>query len=322
MNRFLLSIVFLNLSLSACFAGETNPVCVIVKPYLHSFTHARVDLRRDTVIYKQEKVIFGLDIKMNENWLAKVGVDLIDMNKPYLKPTVLTFRKNRWTLDGGIFYTSELDKAMSQFWGNRFIDRVAVDKWMLLYSADLGVRATYRWSDFVITDVSIVSGNGYQHLRERYHPKPAFRAIITPFRSFQLGGYIAARKGEGVVETTFSSFAHLQMGDKWKATGEYHRQTDCRLANGHTLDVMSVYGTYYLMSWMGVMGRYDLIRSNKVEPSGENWNVSNDGQAFIGGLIFRCFPTVRVSVNYWNKRPSTRQKNKEDWLYLCLEFRY
>ena len=22
--------------------------------------------------------------------------------------------------------------------------------------------------------------------------------------------------------TTFSSFVHLQMGDKWKATGEYH----------------------------------------------------------------------------------------------------
>jgi len=281
-----------------------------------------LDFRRDTVIYKQEKVIFGLDFKINENWSANVGVDLINMNQPYLKPTVLTYRKDRWTVDAGIFYTSDLDKTMLQFWGNRFIDKVSIDKWMLLYSSDLGMRATYRWNDFIVTDVSLVSGNGYRALLEKYHPKPSFRAIITPFRPLQLGGYIAVRKGGGVVESTFSSFVHLQMSNKWKLTGEYNRQTNCRLAKGRRMDLVSVYGTYYLTSWMSVMGRYDLIRSNTVESSGESWNVQNDGHLLIGGLIFKCFSNVRVSVNYWGKRPSTKLSDKEDWLYVCMELKY
>jgi len=346
MSCFHLSHIFLFLSLLSCFAVETLPATpqsvktlpvtsqngktlqatslqVTVKPYIQSYTQGRIDLRRDTVIYKQEKVIFGLNIKINEIWSASVGFDYsFSKNIPYLKPASLTYRKDRWTMDAGIFYVSELDKSMSQFWSNRFIERVAIDKWMLLYSADLGVRATYRWNDFITTDVSFLSGNGYMQLREKYHPRPSFRAIITPLRPLQLGGLIAVRKGEGFVETTFSSFAHLQMGNKWKVTGEYFRQTNSRLVEGQRMDLLSVYGTYYLTAWMGMMGRYDFINTNRIEPLVENWNVRDDGQMIIGGLIFRCLPTMRVSLSYWGKRPVVKRLEKEDWLYVCLEFKY
>ena len=323
MNRFHLLIVVLYLSLTPCFAEETKPAQITVKPYIQSYTQGRIDLRRDTVIYKQEKTIFGLNIKMNENWSASVGFDYsFSKNIPYLKPASLTYLKDRWTVDAGIFYVSELDKAMSQFWNNRFIERVAIDRWMLLYSADLGVRATYRWNDFIATDVSFLSGNGYQQLREKYHPRPAFRAVITPIHALQFGGLVAARKEEGVVETTFSGFAHLQIDQKWKLTGEYHRQTNSRLTEGQRMDIASVYGTYYLTAWMSAMGRYDFIKTNKMETSGESWNALEDGQLMICGLIFRCLPTVRVSVNYWGKRPSSKLMDREDWLYVCLEFKY
>jgi hypothetical protein len=242
------------------------------------------------------------------------------MNKPYLKPTVLTYRKDRWTVDGGIFFTSEMDKAISQFWNNRFIERVAADKWMQIQTADLGIRATYRWNNFITTDVSLVSGNGYQFLLDKYHPKPAFRAVLTPFQPLMLGGYIAARKAD-VTETTFNCFAHLQM-NKWETTGEYFHQTNCRFAEGCRIDVVSFYSTYHLLSWLGLLGRYDFIRSNKVDTSNESWNVQEDGYAFIGGLLFQCFPSVRLSINYWNKRPSVRRIEKEDWVYVCLEFKY
>ena len=323
MKRFYFLIFLSYISFSACFARATSPARVTVKPNIHSFTQGRADLRRDTIIYRQEKLIVSLNIKMSENWSANVGFDYnFSKNIPYLKPAFLTFRKDRWTVDAGIFATSELDKAMSSFWGNRFIDRVAVDKWMRVSSADLGARVTYRWNDFITTDVSLSSGNGYQQLREKYHPKPTFRAIITPIRPLQLGGLIAVRKENDIVETSFSGFAHFQPSDKWKATGEYHRQADSRFVEGQRLDIASVYGTYYLTTWMSMMGRYDFIKSNRMNASDENWNVQEDGQAIICGLIFRCLPTVRISVNYWNKRPSIKRIDKEDWVYFCLEFKY
>lgn len=313
-------LIILCMPLLACFAEETSHTNITAKPVLHSFTQMRTDLRRDTIVYRQEKVIFGLDVQLNEYWSARIGVDLIRMNKPYLKPTVLTYRKDRWTVDGGIFFTSEMDKAISQFWNKRFIERVAADKWMQIQTADLGIRATYRWNNFITTDVSLVSGNGYQFLLDKYHPKPAFRAVLTPFQPLMLGGYIAARKAD-VTETTFNCFAHLQM-NKWETTGEYFHQTNCRFAEGCRIDVVSFYSTYHLLSWLGLLGRYDFIRSNKVDTSNESWNVQEDGYAFIGGLLFQCFPSVRLSINYWNKRPSVRRIEKEDWVYVCLEFKY
>ena len=61
MTLFCLLITFL--SLPVCFAEDTNPSRISAKPYIQSYTQARVDLRRDTVIYRQEKVIFGVDFK-------------------------------------------------------------------------------------------------------------------------------------------------------------------------------------------------------------------------------------------------------------------
>ena len=323
MKRFHFLIIFLYLPLISVFAEETKQAQITVKPYIQSFTQGRIDLRRDTVIYKQEKTIFGLDFKLNENWSASVGFDYsFSQNIPYLKPASLTYRKDRWTVDAGIFLTSEQDKIMTQFWSNRFIERVVIDKYMMLYSADLGVRTTYRWNDFIATDVSFLSGNGYQQLGKKYHPRPSFRAIITPTQMIQLGATVAARKEEGFVETTFSSFAHLQIDNKWKLTGEYHRQTNSRLVEGQRMDLVSVYSTYFLTDWMSILGRYDFIRTNKIEPSGESWNVQEDGQVIIYGLIFRCLPMVRVSVNYWGKRPASKRIDRENWLYLCLEFKY
>jgi hypothetical protein len=285
-----------------------------------SYTQARADLNRDTIFYKQEKVIFGLDLKLNEYWSARIGVDLIRMNTPYLKPTVLTFRKNQWSIENGIFYTSEMDLSFSQFWGNRFIDRIAADKW-ISPTADLGTRFTYRWNDFVSTDISLVSGNGYQRLLEKYYPKPAFRVILSPLQPLKIGGYIGARK-ENVVETTFNSFIHIKMGGKWKATCEYYYQANSRFGEGNHKNVVSTYAMYNLLSWMELMGRYDLVKSNKMATTGASWNEQEDGQIFIGGLIFRPFPSVRVAINYWNRRPAAKIIDKEDWIYLCLEFKY
>jgi len=318
MKSFYLSVIFFNLSLLACLAEETSPVGIVAKPFLNSYTQGRVDLNRDTLIYKQEKVIFGLEVKLNQNWTARVGVDLIRMSTLYLKPTVLTFQKNRWTVDGGIFYTSEMDRTLTQIWGNRFIEKVAADRWMFSPTADLGMRVAYRWNDFITTDISLVSGNGYQRLTEKYHPKPAFRVILTPVKLLQLGGYISARKEKDITETGFNFFAHLQMGDKWKVTGEYHQKTNCRFVEKQKMNVASIYGTYKLMPWMSLMGRYDFIMSNRIDSSGEK----DDGRAFIGGMIFQCFPSVRLSINYWNKRPPVKRIDREDWLYICVEFKY
>jgi len=322
MNRICLLFSFVFFSLLTCSAEEKKPSGIVAKPVFNSFTQARVDLRRDTLFYKQEKVIFGLDVKFNENWSVRVTVDFIRMTTLYLKPAVLTWRKDNWTVESGVIFTSEMDKTAMQFWGNRFIDRVSADRWLYSPTADLGFRATYKWNDFITTDVSIVGGNGYQRLTEKYHPQPAFRAILSPVKPLQLGGYIAARKEEKITETLFNCFAHLQMGNKWKITGEYHHKANCRFADGHKIDVASIYSTYQLLSWLALMGRYDFVKSNRVEPFGESWNVQEDGRLFIGGLIFRCFPSVRLSIDYWSKRPSVKRIDKEDWLYLCVEYKY
>jgi len=246
---------------------------------------------------------------------------LIGMNRPYLKPTALNYQKDKLTVNSGIIFTSEMN-INQQFWGNRFIEKVAADKWLRNPTADLGVRVSYKWNDFLTTDISLLSGNGYQKLTEKYHPKPAFRAIITPIQPLQLGGYISTRKEKDITETTFNCFAHVKIGEKWKATGEFHNLVNCRFVEGHNINVTSFHTAYKLLFWLELMARYDFIKSNKPDGSNERWNFQNDGHEISGGLIFRCFPTVRTSINYRNKRPLVNSIEKGDWILVCLEFRY
>ncbi|MDR1673434.1 MAG: porin [Bacteroidales bacterium] len=303
---------------------------VTAKPYLMSYTHMRTGVtgvhRRDTLFFKQEKVIFGVNVKLNEYWSAQVGVDLINMRTPYLKPAMINYAKNRWKVDIGIFYLSHLEESLIRFWNNRFIWQVAADKWMHDPTADLGVRATYRWNDYLTTDVSIFSGTGYQHLTDEFHPMPTFRFILSPVKMLKLGGYASVQKNENITRHSFSGFVHLQPDNTWKLTGEYHYKNNYNYAQGRQLyvqdmrlHVASVYATYNFTSWWSMVGRYDVIRS---EINGKSGNRPEDGQAWLTGWIFRCTPSLRLSVDYCNKRPSLASIGKEDWLYVCMEFKY
>jgi len=319
MLRIYLSAIIM-LMVRVCFAEKTKTFYPIVNPALQSFTQMRVDLRRDTVTFKQEKVIFGLNAKFNDFWTFNITVDLVGMNRPFFKPAVLTYKKDRWTVDSGILFTSEMDLAAGQFWANRFIDRVPADKWLLDPTADLGIRIVYRWNDYLATDFSVVSGNGYQHLREKYHPQPAFRFILSPVSGFKSGSYISLRK-EDITETTFNCFAHFETKNKWKMTCEYHHKSNYRFQKGQQLNVASLYTTYYINPWLSLLGRYDTIWSKSDFINNGLSNVE-DGKAFIGGIIIRCFPSVRLSVDYWNQYPKTQHIPKEDKIYFCLEFKY
>lgn len=317
-NTSVLFFTVLCLVTQVCAATPPRPV---IRPYLMSYTQMRADLRRDTVMFKQEKVIFGMNINLNERWSARVGIDLIGMKDPALKPAALTYQKDRWKIDAGIFVPSGLDLAMSEFWANRFIERVAADVYLLDPTADLGVRVAYRWNEFLSTDFSLVTGNGYQHLKVDKHPMPAFRILLAPVKQLTLGGYISMRKID-VIETGVNGFAHLQIENKWKMTGEYHHKANYHFKEGQQIDVVSFYSTCFLSSWLSVLGRYDVVWSNKTGASGEAWHVQGDGQALIGGVTFQCFPSVRLSVDYWNWRSAARLAAKEDRLYVCIEFKY
>jgi len=167
MKKFQIFSLFFFLFLRFSFAEEPTRERVTATPFLLSFTQGRIDLQRDTIIYRQEKLIFGMDVKLNERLTGRVAVDLIRMNQPYLRNTSLTWRKESWTIDAGIFFTSEMDMSISRFWSNRFIDRVPADRWLNSPTADLGARVAYRWNDFITTDISLGSGNGYQRLMEK-----------------------------------------------------------------------------------------------------------------------------------------------------------
>lgn len=312
--------IVLWLAIQPCAAREPGSFWseIRIKPYLSSFTQMRVDLHNDTVLFRQEKVIFGINIRLNENWNARIGIDLINMNRPYLKPTSLTWQKDRWTVDAGIFTPSQMDMASSFFWNNRFIERVAADKWVRDPTADLGLRVAYRWNDFLTTDVSLVSGNGYQRLTEKYHPMPAFRFVLSPLKPLKLSGYVATHKSDDVYTTSYSGFIHFEE-ERWKITGEYFHKTNFRFEEDMKLNVTSFYSTVHLTSWLSILARYDLIRSHKTGSFDRN---PDDGEMFIGGAIFRCFPSVRLSLNYCNRRPDYEEINKEDWLYVCVEFKY
>ncbi|MDR1865614.1 MAG: hypothetical protein LBR08_08585 [Bacteroidales bacterium] len=303
-----------------CAAQQTDKAFsgVEAKPYLRSYTQMRAGLHDDTLFFQQEKIMFGVHVRMNEHWSAQMGVDFISMKYPYPKPAFVTWKKERWTVDAGIIMPSQISQANS-FWNHRFIERVASDKWMSDPTADLGLRVTRRWNDYLSVDLSVVSGNGFRRLTDRYRPMPAFRLVLTPVEQVEAGGYVSVARNRGVSAVSMYGFVGLQPGEQWKITGEYHRKTNFLFEKDMRLNVASLHASCDLTPWWSMICRYDLIWTDAQGVSG---SYRHAGQAWIGGWIFRCFPSLRVSADYRNKRPSGQALRGEDWLYVCLEFTY
>ena len=84
----------------------------------------------------------------------------------YIKNAQITWKTGKLTLNGGLISTTQFN-MQEKFWGYRYIMKSFQDIYKFGNSADLGLSATYEFSDWLSADVIVVNDEGYKKIQKK-----------------------------------------------------------------------------------------------------------------------------------------------------------
>ena len=322
-KQFCLSIVVM-ISSIATAQVPVDPISGANGFYFVSYSNLRIDLNGDSTVYEQDKLIFGFRSQLYPSLSAIVGIDFYRPSEkdarqftPYLKPVVLTYNRNKLTLDFGIFFTSQFDMQRS-YWGHRYISKTLHNKYHFGYSADLGIRAKYEFNEVIAFDAAVVNGNGYKYVRVASPLKPACALYLTPLSGLTLKMY-CERYSKSVTQSVIGGFIDYRLAGRFSVSGEYGMVRNTDFISGLHRTGVSVYSFCRLNKNFGAVIRYDRVT---VTYGDADRGDIEAGRTFIGG--FECYPfqRVRLAATFQNLCPEQQGLPDEAGLFFQLEFRY
>lgn len=288
-----------------------------ITPVFISFSHLNHHLKNDSTFFEQEKVVFGARFNMNKHWSGNVWVDFLrDPDEhPYLKPANLTYKKNKFKLDIGLFYLSQWMMQLRK-WENRYIQKTFQDYQGFGWSSDVGLRGTYTFNDHLKTDVAVVNGAGYKTPGFRIPFKYSATAYIQLISKSMLKVYYDFYNMEKK-QTTLSVFLNYGNGKHYSVSAEYNSKKglDFKTLSAHGF---SCYSNIQLKKELGVFIRYDQIWYQGLKSI--TLNVQRyDNLLFITGIQYQCLQNIRIAAAY--KRWNVITEGTENIFQLSLEYK-
>lgn len=279
--------------------------------------------------FEVRRAYLGYKFDLDKNYSVKIELDIgspDDVSQysllrrfAYFKEANFQYKKGRFTARFGIIPLQQF-RLQEKIWGHRYIYESVLDQHSLGSSADLGASLNFRATDFLELDLTLMNGEGYSRLQADYSYKAGFGATLRPWRGLILRGYADAISKD-VMMMTIVSFVGYEIPEKFLGGIEYDFKLNEGFEDNHHIDVFSAYASYNLIKKFQLFGRYDIVRSNKVDGLSTPWNLSGDGSAIIGGVQYMPINKVKVALNYQDWVPYANNLDNESYIYLNLEFR-
>jgi len=275
--------------------------------------------------FELDRAYLGYDFNLSENFSGKINFDIgnpgvgkLEMTA-YIKNAYLNYTKNNFSVMFGMIPTTQFT-LQENFWGNRYIAKSFQDEYKMGSSADLGLSASYNFTNWLSADVIIANGEGYKNVQADNKFRPGAGITVHPVKQMNIRAYFDAI-GSDTVQTTFSSFVSYDFG---KATigAEYNLQQNVAYVEGKDYSGTSVYASFVPSKKIKLFGRYDHLTSATLNGQSSSWNRSKDGNLIIAGIEYQPVKGVKIAPNYrlWN--PSNSEQKQIQYLYLNCEIKF
>ena len=140
------------------------------KPIVQVFTnfHAGFGEDNDNIGFELDRSYLGYEYNFGKGLSVKAVMD-IGMSSDvddyhrivYIKNAMVSWTTGALTLNGGLISTTQFN-FQEKFWGYRYIMKSFQDKYKFGSSADLGISASYKFTDWISADAIVVNGEGYK----------------------------------------------------------------------------------------------------------------------------------------------------------------
>lgn len=271
------------------------------KPIIQVFGnfHTGFGSANDERGFELDRSYLGYQYKLNRNLEIKAVMDVgkssdvDDMQRiAYIKNAQLKWTTGKLTLSGGLISTT-LFKVQEDFWGYRYMRKVMQDQYGFGSSADLGITADYRFTDWISADVMVVNGEGYKKIQKNDGLQYGIGTTIQPLKglTIRLYGSLNEKNDEGQKNSyLYAAFVGYQ-NDRFSLGAEYNHLDNQKCVDNQDLDGISVYTTVKLHPKWKAFARYDNLFSKN------NWNASKDEVTYLGGVEFKPCPYVKIAPN-------------------------
>ncbi len=248
--------------------------------------------------FNLERAYIGYQYKLNSNWKTKVvydmgkGDDNAIQRMGYVKNAEIDYTHGRWNVNMGLTSTAQFN-IQEKFWGYRYVYKSLMDQCKWGSSADLGISATYKATNWLSADLSIFNGEGYKKIQSDKNMLYALGLTMHPIDNLTMRIYGDMKDRQDTsTQYTVAFFAGYK-AKSFRLGAEYNMQINHGNNEGRNLQAFSIYGTLKLSDRMEAYARYDEGSSNATD----DWSYAQDGRTAIVGLHYHANQLLSISPN-------------------------
>lgn len=272
--------------------------------------------------FELERSYLGYEYKLT-NDLSVKGVtdigksnDVSDLHRiAYLKNAMVSWEKERLTLNGGLISTTQFN-LQEKFWGYRYIMKSFQDQYKFSSSADLGISAAYKFTEWIAADAIIVNGEGYKKIQYNNGLNYGLGVTITPVKGFQIRLYGGVKEsGEKSKKDIVSMAAFTGYKcDKFTIGAEYNHLLNASYKDDADQYGYSLYASVKLAKYADLYARFDDLCSKN------DWNIAKDEQTAMLGAQFKLGKYVKIAPNFRMNCPKKMKTKDSCHAYINCYF--
>jgi len=233
----------------------------------------------------------------------------------YIKNAQISWKTGKLTLTGGLISTTQFN-LQEKFWGNRYVMKSFQDIYKFGNSADLGISAAYKFTDWLSADVIVVNGEGYKKVQKNDGLQYGLGATLQPLDGLTFRVYYGLNESSDPVmkdRQNLATFVGYQ-GKGFSIGAEYNLHQNAGNVDGNDQSGFSVYGSLDLNKTTEIYARFDDLSSK------DDWNEAKDESAFIAGLQFKLGKYVKIAPNFRMNMPKMSGADDRYMGYISCYF--
>lgn len=297
---------------------------------IYSNFHYQLNFDDQESAFAVERAYFGYEYFISEYFTVNVKLDIGSPNQEspydilkryaYFKNAALIYKKEKFSFSFGLIDLYQF-KIQEKFWGHRYIYKSFMDEHKFGASADLGANITYKFSEYILADFTVMNGEGYNQLQTDNTYKSGLGITMIPIKNLTARLYVDYTE-QDEIQTTWSGFIGYKFKKVAKAGIEYNYQINNKYKKDQNLYGFSSYASWQVFEKWELFARYDKLWSNTIEGDPYEWNINKDGSAVIGGIQYSPHKSINIAANYQDWYPYAQNIENESFFYLNLEYKF
>ena len=261
--------------------------------------------------FELERSYIGYEYNLGKGLLIKGVMDVGKSSSvddyhriAYIKNALISWRTGNLTLNGGLISTNQFN-FQEKFWGYRYVLKSFQDLYKFGSSADLGISAAYKFTDWLSADAIIVNGEGYKKIQGNDGFNYGLGVTLTPLKGFQIRLYGGLNQKGDETKKDIANVAAF-MGykcDRFRVGAEYNYMTNTSDNDNADQNGYSIFGSVKVAKFADIYARFDDLNSEN------DWNISKDEQAAILGAQFKLGKYVKIAPNFRMSIPKDGSDN-------------